>query len=550
MLGQQTTVQNAVKTERTVADPNAEYETLKDAWKRARAFCSGERFVKALDAYIDRVAFRNILIPFSPSMTQPQYDFYRAEAELPGIVAEFSKMLIGGLLRKQASIEFPDNLPEGAEDWIKTTFNQDDTSLMSFLDQALAEEIPTSRAWVYVDYPEVLNAASLTPEETADLKPYPILWPAETVINWTKGKNKLGKVALTRVITRGYEERFESNEFHPDFIEVIKVHEMVEGYYQIRVFETPPASDVKVVAGQQQKPDEAQPIPVLVKVITNILMNGKRLEMIPAWPLNGQIDPEPPMLNTIIDKEVALYNKLSRRNHLLYGASTYTPVISADISDSDFKEIVDSGLGTWLRLPQGGTASVLETPTAALADMEAAITLSIEEMAKLGIRMLSPETQQSGVALDIRNAAQTARLGNLSSKISATMGQIITFMLKWRYNIELNDSDIVFKLSEDFNPTAIGADWLRLATEWFQQGLIPRSVWVQLLKQNDMVPPEYDDEKGLQEITDDRVNMAKTVGSEQYAQNIMDQSLGLNQYDPMNPTSPLNPANQQQPPLQ
>ena len=527
MLSNQSTVTNAVRTEKTVADPKAEYDSLRNAWTVSRAFCSGEKFVKAYDSYINRTTFSNLLIPFSPSMTQQQYDFYKAEAELPGIIAEFSRMLVGGLLRKQPSIKLPEGLPEGAGEWIRSSFNQDDTSLFSFLDEVLWEEVQTSRAWVYIDYPAVLNADDLTPDEQLDIKPYPVIWKAETVINWATAKNKFGKIVLKRVITKGYEERFETNEFHPDFIEVIKVHELDEsGLYQIRVFEMEtPSTQVVVVSGQQQKPKDSGAIPTLKQVIKNIMMNGERLDMIPAWPLNGQIDVTTPMLSAIIDKELALYNKLSRRNHLLYGAATYTPIIAADMSDEDFQEIVSSGLGTWIKLPSGGVASVLETPTAALADMEMAIASNIAEMAKLGIRMLSPETAQSGVALDIRNAAQSARLGSLSNRISATMQQIITFMLEWRYKLEIQDTAVEFQLSEDFSPTAIGSDWLRLATEWYQQGLIPRSVWLQLLKQNDMLTPEYDDEIGQSEIDQDQEKIKVQQGTDQYAQQIMNQQL-------------------------
>ena len=42
--------QAAVKT---VADPNASYESLKSLWNKSRAVCSGERFVKDFDGLID-----------------------------------------------------------------------------------------------------------------------------------------------------------------------------------------------------------------------------------------------------------------------------------------------------------------------------------------------------------------------------------------------------------------------------------------------------------------------------------------------------------------
>jgi hypothetical protein len=172
---------------------------------------------------------------------------------------------------------------------------------------------------------------------------------------------------------------------------------------------------------------------------------------------------------------------------------------------AEFDEIVNSGLGTWIQVGQEDSVEVLETPTAALEDMEASIASAIEEMARLGIRLLAAETDQSGIALEIRNAAQTAQLGTLNVKISNQFADIIAFMLNWRYDREYTSSDVEFTLSADFNPTPLGADWLRLCTEWYQTGLIPRSVWLQILKQNDIISPDYDDDEGQQEVNDDEL---------------------------------------------
>lgn len=521
------TVVNAAQASvKTVGDPNASYESLKPLWNKSRAVCSGERYVKDFDGAIDVINFNNLLIPFSPSMTQKQYNFYKAEAELPGIVAQFCKMIVGGLLRKAPILQLPENYVSDAFNWIMNEFGKDDSSLTSFLDSVLWEEVQTSRAWVFVDYPKINNPEALTRQEQQTFKPYPILQKAESVINWKISEDKFGKTILTRVIVRGFKEEYEaSNEFHPVFKDTVWVHDLDDlGYYRIRMYQASAnATKVEVVSGQQiKKPSENKLTFDLKEEITNIMSNGQRLKMIPAWPLNGSIDAIEPMLSPIIDKEISLYNKLSRRNHLLYGASTYTPIIISDISDDEFEQIVEGGLGTWIRLRQGDDAKVLETPTAALQDMDRAIAASIEEMAKLGIRMLTPETAQSGVALEIRNAAQTAQLGTLNNKVSATMSQIIAFMLNWRYNTDLKPSDIHFSLSQDFNPTPLGADWLRLATEWYKEGLIPRSVWIMMLKLNDMVPPDYDDEEGKQEITADESLINKPDNSD-FARRITDE---------------------------
>ena len=84
------TVVNAAQAAiKTVGDPNAAYESLKAVWERSRAVCTGEKFVKDYDGLLDVYSFSNLLLPFSPSMSQEQYNFYKAEAELPGITAQF-----------------------------------------------------------------------------------------------------------------------------------------------------------------------------------------------------------------------------------------------------------------------------------------------------------------------------------------------------------------------------------------------------------------------------------------------------------------------------
>ena len=496
---------NAAERTKTIADPCAAYESIAPLWKRSRAVCGGERFVKEFDASIDVLTFRNLLIPFSPSMSPDQYRFYRSEAEWPGITKQYAKTLVGGLLRKKPQLTLPDNVPKEAMDWIMNEFGKDGSSLFAFLDSALWEEIQCSRAWVFVDYPKIQNPDSLDREAAAAIRPYPVLHKAESVVNWRVAEDHSGNSRLVMVAIRGYKEEYDTNTFHPKQIDTIWVHELdAQGNYQVRVFQVDaPAANVPVVNGQKQVNTDTALF--TEKEVIPILVNGEPLKFIPAWPLNGNYDVTEPFLMPFIDKEVALYNKMSRRNHLLYGAATYTPYICSDMEDDKFKTIVSSGLGTWFHLGKDDKAGVLEPPTESLKDMENAIASGLEELAKLGIRMLTPETAQSGVALELRNAAQTSQLGTVNAKVSIQMRQVICFMLNWRYDLELTPSDIEFSLSADFNPAPLGADWLRLVTEWYENGLIPRSLWLQICKANDIMPPEYNDDDGRDEITKDSI---------------------------------------------
>lgn len=508
-------VTNVAQQKKSVADPSTIYDSMKPLWAKSRAVIGGERFAKDLDKSLDVFTFKNLLLPFSPSMSQQQYDLYKAEAELPGIVAQYVRILIGGLLRKQPQLKLPDNVPEDAYDWIMSNFSQSGLPLVSYLDDVLDEELQTSRAWIYVDYPKIDNYDDLDREQQLAIKPYPVLWNAESIINWRVTTDPVvGAQILEQVIVRSFEESYSDNEFHPSFLDTVCVHEIVGGFYQIRKYQlVNETAQIEVINGKLQQDyktiaggsDPKLSSYKLVSTNTSILNNGERLTKIPAWPVNGSISVVEPMLMPLIDREVALYNKVSRRNHLLYGAATYTPIISSDMKSEDFEAIVDSGLGTWIHLRQGDTATVLETPTAALADMDRTIAAALDEMSRLGIRMLSVETAQSGVALEIRNAGQTAQLGTLNTKIGTQMASIIAFMLNWRYGLELTATDIGFELSADFNPVPLGADFMRLCTEFYEKGLIPRDIWLGMLKQNDMLPPDYDDDEGQKSIQSDEL---------------------------------------------
>jgi len=173
------------------------------------------------------------------------------------------------------------------------------------------------------------------------------------------------------------------------------------------------------------------------------------------------------------------------------------------MTDEEFEELVSAGLGTWLRVRKDESVSVLETPTSALNDMDMAITKTVEEMAKMGIRMLSPETAQSGIALEIRNASQTAQLGTLNAKVSHTMREVISFMLNWKYGTQYTGNDVQFTLSADFAPVVGGEGAMRLITEWYQSGIIPRDTFVAVAKYNDFIPSDYNDEEAIAAIQTD-----------------------------------------------
>lgn len=464
----------------TVSTPSRLWTARRDSWKRCRAIIEGPAAAKAHDII---VSYDNLLIPFSPGMHQDQYDILRAEAELPGVTAQFVKILTETLLRKRPVVSV-DGMPDDVNSWLLNEFGQDGSPIEQTISTAVQEELTTGAAWLFVDHPR-LDATvldGLSPAELREIKPYPVIRKAEEVINFRYGIDKTGNRQLLFVIVCSKELDYSVDHYNGEERKIIYEHYLDdEGTYKIAVHR--PGAEVEKL---------------------DVLVHGQPLSYIPAWPL-GTAEGTPPLL-PIIEREIALYNKVTRRNHLLYNASAFTPVVISDMPEENFYKAVSSGLGTWLLFPEGTELDTIRTPTDALEDYDRAITDSLTEIARLGVRMLSPESAQSGIALQIRNAAQTAQLGAMNAKLTATMKQVIRCMLHWRYGEEPDLDKVKFQLSGDFLQTALSEGLVRLVGEWYDSGLISREVFLHVIQRSDLTPEGYDDERA-QESVRERQNL-------------------------------------------
>ncbi|AEI71210.1 hypothetical protein [EBPR siphovirus 1] len=486
-----------VTANKTIGTPRPEWVSMEDQWARSRAILGGLETALDYDSTVRRRG-RNLLVPFSYSMSEAQYAFLKLEAELPCVTASFAKILVESLLRKRPTLELSDS---EHQNWILDEFGQDGLPIEATLSDVLQEELATGRAWVFVEHPAVDAAQldALSEEERRAIRPYPVIRQAEEVINWNYTSDARGRRQLTFVLIRSWESTYAIGNVHPTVRQVLWHHYLnAEGNYAVgrwvgAAMDTLPTSAGRVEPASETSGFEfAGEVPVLVK--------GEPLRYIPAWPLSGKTELSLPPLMPLIQKEIGLYNKMTRRNHLLYNASTFTPVIISDLSDTEFDKVVGGGLGTWIKLPSDSKIDSLKTPTEALRDYETAISNGLLEMARLGVRMLSPETAQSGVALEIRNASQTAQLGALNGSVSSTWRQVIRCMVHWYTGKEPALEDVKFSLSADYLSSDRDANALRLVTEWYENGHIPRDVWVTMLRENNFLPDGYDDAEGLSRI--------------------------------------------------
>ena len=78
----------SVNTNKGPGVPTDEYLSQVSEWKRNRAVIQGPSYTKDFDT---SPSHDNLLLPFNPTMTQEQYDFYKAEAEVQVYLVNFVK---------------------------------------------------------------------------------------------------------------------------------------------------------------------------------------------------------------------------------------------------------------------------------------------------------------------------------------------------------------------------------------------------------------------------------------------------------------------------
>ena len=474
-------------------------------WMRNRAVVSGTSSVLEWDRFVNNNAYTNMLVPFSAKMTQENYDIYKSEAEFPELTGEYIRIVLGGLLRKEPSISYEDS-----SDIFPNT-----PELLPMVQSAVEEELTTNRCWVAVYWNSQLQKA------------LPRVYRGENVINWQQDlDNNLLRVVIRYLYPHyenyqtdhlwmiedhylAYNQEYEQVCYHLDTYredrDLQTTPEIVNpNLYNINIQEELNRLRATTTPGAFTKYFESEKVSYSLFSSVVPLKHGEPLTEIPVIPLNGHITPITPMISGMVHKELALYNKTSRRNHLLYSSGILTPMVFAS-SSQEVEDQLDRGLGTIWILPVDSKVDILQTPTGALSDFESAIGQNVESISRLGIRLLSNDNTyaQSGVALTLRNSPQIAQLSLFNTRVSRQFEKILNLLEDYNRNPMAEPRKMSFSLTQDFDPTPLGSEWLRLITEMYESKMLPRSAWIDALKRNDILADSYNDQEGVQEIQQD-----------------------------------------------
>ena len=452
-----------------IKQPSDKYSFWEPTWSKARAVVEGDAAVKQFDDNL-RNDGSNLLVPFSNAMSALSYKHYKQTAELPGFTSSQRRTVTAALLRKQVGFTLPDGVnQEELTDFINNELYLGTGSFMSLVRDAVHDDLITANAWLLLDWNELTQ------------NPVVEVLPATSVISSTTGLHPtLGYGNLISVVVRKQDVRVvdEKDEKYYTYQEH-RINE--QGYYEVNTYEEREEELVRT---------NEEPV-VPRRVIEGV---ETPLDQIPLYPLDGSPEIHNPFLGDFVTREIALYNLQAARNHLLILSSALTPVLTGNISDKAKQSIKDRGLGAVWYLPAEAEVKILETPTAALKDLNSSIEATRQDLIQLGARQLNRDSRASGVAIDLTNSPYTASLSALSRVYSNTLRKVVRDAVNWKTKSNYALSDFNVELSSDLSRSATGQDAVQTVVQLFLAGQLPRTELIQVLKDNSIISSDYVDD--------------------------------------------------------
>jgi hypothetical protein len=333
--------------------------------------------------------------------TAEAYWKYKLRAQFPEIVASTIRGLAGVIHANPFTIQLPEALEPLREQATRSGLD-----LEALHRRVTREMLEMGRFGILADMPS----------EGGDL-PFLATYQAESIINWDEGPNGAYFVVLDE----------SANERDPEtwaWETVNRWREVVieDGRLVVRVYESN-ENGVAAKVGEDIMPT---------------LRGGAVVDFLPFTFIDtNDLTPEPdevPMIG-LARKALAIYRKSADYEQALYMTSQPTPVITGLTVSSEHDE-TPTTLGSakpWVFSSPETKAFYLEFGGAGIASQRQAIMDDLEQAVQHGTRMFGSEGRQaeSGEALRIRRATETATLASIAKNSAAGLQQALRHAAMW-----------------------------------------------------------------------------------------------------------------------
>lgn len=459
-----------------VASKHSQYDSYATKWKRCRDVVSGQDAVHA-----GEIAY----LPMLKEQDRTEYLAYVKRTPFYNASWRTLAGFVGMLFRKPPILEVPKKVEKLLED-----VTMSGTSFQSFAQDCALEDLEVSRLGILVDHPlQVQNAdgspVSVAKAEELGLRPSMQQYKAESIINWKyEFRNNRNTLVQVRLLE---EHSVPKNEFENETEVRVKVLDLIENEYRIRVFKED---------DEEQIGDDIYPI-----------MNGKRLNFIPFYFIGpdgteGTLDD--PIMIDLIDLNLAHYRVSADYEHGCHMTGLPTPVVSGYATEFDregkaipAKFYIGSTVA-WVFPDPNASASFLEFTGQGLTALENNLARKENQMAAIGARMLAPE--KSGVEAAQTLAMRHSGEHSILSAIAISVSQGLTKALKTFAEWAGENGEVKFEINRDFIPVIADSALLTQLMALVQGGHMDEESLFDWLKRADLIKPEMTFEEMQQKI--------------------------------------------------
>jgi hypothetical protein len=442
---------------------NPQYDKWQPIWKKCRDAIDGQEWVhEGGETYLPSP---------SESWSNKFYNSYKLRATYFNACGRTLDGMTGLIFRKKPELVYP-----AALEPIINDIDMAGSDLMAFAEQLVDELGRVSRVGILIDYPSTQTIGLTVAEaQTLGLRPYATIYKTESILDWRyeriNNKQMLSMVKLKEC------KEVQVDEFEYKSVDLIRVLDLFEGRYRVRVYE-------KKESGYVQVGNDLFP-----------LMNNAPIREIPFIfdSVNGlDSDIKKPLLLDLVNLNISHYRYDACYTHGLLFTGLPTPVFFGVILDDNDKINLGSTEALTFSNPDGH-AEYLEFKGQGLQELREGLSKKEQQMASLGSRMLSPEKRavESGEAAAIHRSAENAVLASLAHSASSALTRTLQWLAMWARASE----EVSVTLNTDFMPKEMDANMFRELTNAYLTGAISYNTYFFKLKEGEVIREEVQEEE-------------------------------------------------------
>lgn len=430
-------------------------------WMMLRDCLLGEKQVKSRGT---------TYVPHTSGFDKPEYDAFLDRASFYNIIARTVSGMLGTLFRRNPiATELPSSID------IENVGHSGE-SLWEVMRAAAQEVIHMSRVGALVDR---------APDGSGD--PYIVLYPVESIIDWTETVVNGRKIPtdITLREAKVYGKLGQANVVRTEYRRLV----LENGIYKQYKYNSTEDTDADILGSAVE----------IIPTLRGNTMDSIPFEFINAT--NTKAEVERPYLGDIARINISHFRSSAHLEHGRFFTGQPVYYTRANSNDNTVFEI---GASTIWKLPQDGTAGIIEFNGTGLLSLERALTQKENHASALGgrlIGMATGSTAESDNMTNMKERNENALLLNIAFTLDSAFTRMLKHIAKWSDESDAVIQKIEVECSKDFMLAPVGAREFRAMHMLYTDGIIPIDVVFDYLRRAEVIPDwlEEDEFKRLLE---------------------------------------------------